>query len=72
MCLLHPLRAALQIFVHTELVPKLWWPIELIMNTPSHHRVHHARNYGMRCGCYPAAVAPPAMLDWLAQAARAS
>ena len=30
-----------QFFVHTELVDKLWWPIELVFNTPSHHRVHH-------------------------------
>src|SRR5690348_5859968 len=30
-----------QFFVHTEMVGKLWRPIELVMNTPSHHRVHH-------------------------------
>jgi sterol desaturase/sphingolipid hydroxylase (fatty acid hydroxylase superfamily) len=30
-----------QFFVHTELVGKLWRPIELVLNTPSHHRVHH-------------------------------
>ena len=30
-----------QFFVHTELVGKLWRPVELVMNTPSHHRVHH-------------------------------
>jgi len=30
-----------QFFVHTELVGKLWRPIELVFNTPSHHRVHH-------------------------------
>jgi sterol desaturase/sphingolipid hydroxylase (fatty acid hydroxylase superfamily) len=30
-----------QFFVHTELVGKMWRPIELVMNTPSHHRVHH-------------------------------
>ncbi|GAB3949224.1 hypothetical protein GCM10028805_25270 [Spirosoma harenae] len=28
--------------VHTELVRKLWLPIEYIFVTPSHHRVHHA------------------------------
>ena len=22
----------------------MWWPIELVFNTPSHHRVHHATN----------------------------
>lgn len=31
-------------FVHTEKVKKLWKPIEWIMVTPSHHRVHHAKN----------------------------
>jgi sterol desaturase/sphingolipid hydroxylase (fatty acid hydroxylase superfamily) len=30
-----------QFFVHTELVGKLPRPVELIFNTPSHHRVHH-------------------------------
>jgi sterol desaturase/sphingolipid hydroxylase (fatty acid hydroxylase superfamily) len=42
-----------QFFVHTERVGRLWWPVELVLNTPSHHRVHHGsdpeyldRNYG--------------------------
>lgn len=42
-----------QFVVHTELVDKLWWPVELVFNTPSHHRVHHGsdpeyldKNYG--------------------------
>jgi sterol desaturase/sphingolipid hydroxylase (fatty acid hydroxylase superfamily) len=42
-----------QFFLHTERVGTLWRPIELVMNTPSHHRVHHGmntryldRNYG--------------------------
>lgn len=42
-----------QFFSHTERVPKLWRPIEFVLNTPSHHRVHHGsddlyldRNYG--------------------------
>ncbi|MGZ5407718.1 MAG: sterol desaturase family protein, partial [Aeromicrobium sp.] len=30
-----------QFFVHTERIDKMWRPIELIFNTPSHHRVHH-------------------------------
>ncbi len=30
-----------QFFVHTELVDRLWTPVELVFNTPSHHRVHH-------------------------------
>lgn len=33
-----------QTALHTEVVGKLWKPIELIMNTPSHHRVHHGSN----------------------------
>ena len=33
-----------QFFVHTEVVYKLHPVIEYIFNTPSHHRVHHARN----------------------------
>jgi sterol desaturase/sphingolipid hydroxylase (fatty acid hydroxylase superfamily) len=30
-----------QFLLHTETIDKLWRPIELIFNTPSHHRVHH-------------------------------
>ena len=33
-----------QFFIHTELLRKLPRFIELIFNTPSHHRVHHASN----------------------------
>ncbi len=33
-----------QFWIHTETIGRLWTPIELIMNTPSHHRVHHATN----------------------------
>lgn len=33
-----------QTALHTEFFGKLWRPIELIMNTPSHHRVHHGSN----------------------------
>ncbi|MEO1160371.1 MAG: sterol desaturase family protein [Pseudomonadota bacterium] len=33
-----------QIWIHTELVQKLPRPIEWLLNTPSHHRVHHASN----------------------------
>ncbi|MFT7685797.1 MAG: sterol desaturase/sphingolipid hydroxylase (fatty acid hydroxylase superfamily) [Candidatus Azotimanducaceae bacterium] len=33
-----------QFFVHTELLRKLPQVVELIFNTPSHHRVHHASN----------------------------
>lgn len=33
-----------QFWIHTEAIGKMWRPIELIFNTPSHHRVHHATN----------------------------
>jgi len=33
-----------QFWIHTRLVKKLPAPIEWIMNTPSHHRVHHGIN----------------------------
>ena len=33
-----------QFFVHTETVKRLHPWIEAVFNTPSHHRVHHARN----------------------------
>jgi sterol desaturase/sphingolipid hydroxylase (fatty acid hydroxylase superfamily) len=33
-----------QFWVHTEAIRKLPAPIEAVFNTPSHHRVHHARN----------------------------
>lgn len=32
-----------QFWIHTEVVGRLG-PLELIINTPSHHRVHHGRN----------------------------
>ncbi|WP_454633151.1 sterol desaturase family protein [Bradyrhizobium cenepequi] len=32
-----------QLLIHTELAPRLG-PLELLMNTPTHHRVHHASN----------------------------
>jgi sterol desaturase/sphingolipid hydroxylase (fatty acid hydroxylase superfamily) len=42
-----------QFFIHTEVVGRLWRPVEFVFNTPSHHRVHHGanaeyldRNYG--------------------------
>jgi sterol desaturase/sphingolipid hydroxylase (fatty acid hydroxylase superfamily) len=33
-----------QFWIHTETIGKMWAPIEWVMNTPSHHRVHHATN----------------------------
>ena len=32
-----------QFFIHTELAPRLG-PLEWVLNTPRHHRVHHASN----------------------------
>jgi alkylglycerol monooxygenase len=29
--------------IHTELLPGLG-PLEYILNTPAHHRIHHGRN----------------------------
>ena len=31
-----------QFWIHTERIGKLWAGVELVLNTPSHHRVHHA------------------------------
>lgn len=33
-----------QFWIHTEAIDELWRPFELVFNTPSHHRVHHAKN----------------------------
>ena len=38
------LNLAYQYFIHTQWVGKLPQVLELILNTPSHHRVHHGRN----------------------------
>ena len=32
-----------QFFIHTEFAPRLG-PLEFVLNTPAHHRVHHASN----------------------------
>ncbi len=32
-----------QFWLHATWIPKLGW-LEYVFNTPSHHRVHHARN----------------------------
>jgi alkylglycerol monooxygenase len=39
-----------QFWIHTEAIPKLGTFIELIFNTPSHHRVHHGRSRGKNFG----------------------
>ena len=33
-----------QFWIHTETIGRLPWWFEAVMNTPSHHRVHHATN----------------------------
>jgi sterol desaturase/sphingolipid hydroxylase (fatty acid hydroxylase superfamily) len=33
-----------QFWIHTEAIRRLPRPVEYLFNTPSHHRVHHARN----------------------------
>ncbi len=33
-----------QFWIHTEVVRKLPGPLEWLLNTPSHHRVHHGKN----------------------------
>jgi len=38
------LNMIVQVLSHTRTIPKLHWTLELIFNTPSHHRVHHGRN----------------------------
>jgi len=47
------LNLVYQFVLHTRAVGTLWGPVEWLMNTPSHHRVHHGinpkyqdRNYG--------------------------
>lgn len=33
-----------QFWIHTETIDRLPRPLELVLNTPSHHRVHHGKN----------------------------
>ncbi|MBS0000296.1 MAG: sterol desaturase family protein, partial [Cyclobacteriaceae bacterium] len=40
----HQIEVLYQFWIHTEYIRKLPRPIEYIFVTPSHHRVHHARN----------------------------
>jgi len=40
----HQIEVLYQFWIHTEYIRKLPKPIEFIFTTPSHHRVHHARN----------------------------
>ena len=44
MCVVHQqFNLFYQFWIHTEVVNKLG-PLEWILNTPSHHRVHHGTN----------------------------
>ena len=40
----HGVNLVYQFWIHTESIGRLPRPIEAVMNTPSHHRVHHATN----------------------------
>jgi sterol desaturase/sphingolipid hydroxylase (fatty acid hydroxylase superfamily) len=40
----HQIEVLYQFWIHTEYIRKLPKPIEFLFTTPSHHRVHHARN----------------------------
>ncbi len=40
----HQIGVLYQFWIHTEYIKRLPKPIEYIFSTPSHHRVHHARN----------------------------
>jgi alkylglycerol monooxygenase len=41
--LMHGFNLIYQFWIHTKLVKKLGW-LEYVLNTPSHHRVHHGVN----------------------------
>ena len=41
--LVHTIILSFAFFQHSELIGKLGW-LEYFLNTPSHHRVHHASN----------------------------
>lgn len=42
--LVHAASTLYQFWIHTELVKRMRGPIDLVINLPSHHRVHHAIN----------------------------
>lgn len=42
--MMHGFNLLYQFWIHTELVDRLPKPVEYILNTPSHHRVHHGVN----------------------------
>lgn len=39
-----PLHLFAQFWYHTKVIDKMWSPLEYVIVTPSHHRVHHAIN----------------------------
>jgi sterol desaturase/sphingolipid hydroxylase (fatty acid hydroxylase superfamily) len=41
---MHTIRFIHQFWIHTEAIDKFWKPIEYVIMTPSHHRVHHFRH----------------------------
>ena len=40
----HGINLVYQFWIHTEAVVRLPRPLEWLLNTPSHHRVHHGKN----------------------------
>ena len=40
----YDLNLIYQFWIHTEIINRLPFGLEYILNTPSHHRVHHGRN----------------------------
>jgi sterol desaturase/sphingolipid hydroxylase (fatty acid hydroxylase superfamily) len=40
----HQIAVLYQFWIHTEMIDKMWRPIEFFFTTPSHHRVHHAKD----------------------------
>lgn len=42
-----------QLWYHNEWIPRLGW-LEYILNTPAHHRLHHAKNPGYESGNFGA------------------
>jgi sterol desaturase/sphingolipid hydroxylase (fatty acid hydroxylase superfamily) len=42
--IVHAFSTLYQFWIHTELVPRIGGPLDLVLNLPHHHRVHHAIN----------------------------
>ncbi len=41
-----------QTLIHSEWIPRFWRPLELVFNTPWHHRIHHSIEHSDRPGNY--------------------